>query len=107
MQINKPSDSMVATVKSKIPTVGIGFVNGIGNINNIVNKEIQNPLIRQIKGLWAIFANRGRVILCKILVRRPKFCKRNWAKDSGKTSQILQKELGEGTRKFVVSDFFG
>ncbi len=77
MQINKPSDSMVATVKSKIPTVGMGFVNGIGNISNNVNKEIQNPLIRQTKGLWAIFDNRGRAIFWKILVRRPKFCKSN------------------------------
>ena len=41
---------MVATAKSKIPTVGMGLVKGTGEINNTVNQEMQSPLNRQIQG---------------------------------------------------------
>jgi hypothetical protein len=73
----------VATAKSNIPTGGMGFVRGIGEISKIANQEIQRPLNRQVKGFSAIFAKRGRVIFSKILVTRCRFLRIIWVKGRG------------------------
>ena len=75
MHISKPSASRVATANSKIPTVGMGLVKGIGEISNTVSQAMQTPFNRQVRGPSASFSKRGRTIFSNTPVTLFKFCK--------------------------------